>query len=131
LDHQLPGTTGYELCRALIDTPETRVIPVVVSSTLRKKAYAAYIDLDNVVDMLPKPYTEDLLLTTVTNALETAAMVVNCQSHGTSAPEVLHPLEDEALAGSFSVFGLREVIDFLNNGRKAGVLEIEVDAARI
>src|SRR5690606_18283153 len=103
----------------------------VVSSTLRKKAYAAYIDLANVVDMLPKPYTEDLLLTTVTNALETATMVVDCQTRGTSAPEVLHPLEEEALAGSLSVFSLREVIDFLNNGRKTGVLEIDSEAARI
>jgi len=131
LDHQLPGTTGYEICRTLSESPQLRDIPVVVSSTLRKKAYAAYIDLDNVVDMLPKPYTEDLLLTTITNALETAAMVVNCQTRGTSAPEVLRPIEDEALVGSFSLFGLREVIDFLNNGRKAGVLEIEINAARI
>ena len=58
----------------------------MVSSTLRKKAYAEYIDLDNVVDMLPKPYTEELLRTTVANALETAAMIVSSQSprHGRS-----------------------------------------------
>jgi len=56
LDHQLPGTTGYDVCCQLVKSPELKRIPVVVSSTLRKKAYAEYIDLDNVVDMLPKPY---------------------------------------------------------------------------
>src|SRR5690606_36422661 len=57
LDHQLPGVTGYDVCRRLAQSPELREIPVVVSSTLRKKAYADYLDLDNVVDMLPKPYS--------------------------------------------------------------------------
>jgi CheY-like chemotaxis protein len=61
LDHQLPGTTGYDVCCQLVASPELRQIPVVVSSTLRKKAYAEYVELDNVVDMLPKPYTEELL----------------------------------------------------------------------
>lgn len=131
LDHQLPGTTGYDVCCKLVESPELRLIPVVVSSTLRKKAYAEYIDLDNVVDMLPKPYTEDLLRTTVANALETAAMIVSSQSQGTAVPEVIQQLDEAALAGSFACFGLRELIDFLNNGRKAGVLEVEADRSRI
>ncbi len=131
LDHQLPGTTGYDVCCQLVESPELRQIPVVVSSTLRKKAYAEYIDLDNVVDMLPKPYTEQLLLTTVANALETAAMVVSSQSQGTAVPEVIDQLDEAALAGSFACFGLRELVDFLNNGRKVGVLEVEADRTRI
>ena len=40
LDHQLPGTTGFEVCQSLLAAVETKSIPVVVSSTLRKKAYA-------------------------------------------------------------------------------------------
>ena len=92
---------------------------MVISSTLRKKAYAEYIDLDNVVDMLPKPYTEELLRTTVANALETAAMIVSSQSQGTAVPEVIQQLDEAALAGSFACFGLRELLDFLNNGRKS------------
>ncbi|MGV3482845.1 MAG: response regulator [Planctomycetaceae bacterium] len=131
LDHQLPGTTGYDVCCQLVQTPQLKQIPVVISSTLRKKAYAEYIDLDNVVDMLPKPYTEDLLRTTVANALETAAMIVNSQSQGTAVPEVIQQLGEAALAGSFAFFGLRELLDFLNNGRKSGVLEVEAEQTRI
>jgi CheY-like chemotaxis protein len=131
LDHQLPGTTGYDVCCQLVQSPELKNIPVVVSSTLRKKAYAEYIDLDNVVDMLPKPYTEDLLRTTVANALETAVMIVSSQSQGTAVPEVIQQLDDAVLQGSLTCFSLRELLDFLNNGRKAGVLEVEAERTRI
>jgi len=131
LDHQLPGTTGFEVASQLEQSAELGRIPVVISSTLRKKAYAEYVELDNVVDMLPKPYTEDLLRTTVANALETAAMIVSSQAGGTAVPEVIGDVGEAALAGSFSLFGLREVIDFLNNGGKSGTLEVEAERTRL
>lgn len=131
LDHQLPGTTGYNVATQLSQTEALRRIPVVISSTLRKKAYAEYIDLDNVVDMLPKPYTEDLLQTTVANAIETAAMIVESQSEGSAVPEIINSVDEAALTGNFSFFGLRELLDFLNNGRKVGVLEVEAGRTRI
>lgn len=131
LDHQLPGTTGYEVCCQLLENSEVQSIPVVVSSTLRKKAYAEYTDFPNVTDMLPKPYTGDLLRTTVANAIETASMVVQSQSHGTAVPEVIDSQNEGALQGSFKNFGLREVVDFLNNGEKCGRLEVEFSRCRI
>ena len=131
LDHQLPGTTGYEVASQLEKSTDLCTIPVVISSTLRKKAYAEYIELDNVVDMLPKPYTEDLLRTTVANAIETAAMIVSSQSDGTAVPEVIGEVGEAALAGHFQLFGLREVIDFLNNGGKSGTLEVEAERTRL
>ncbi len=73
LDHQLPGTTGYDVACQLLSFEETAKIPVVASSTLRKKAYAEYLDCDNVVDMLPKPYTPEALIATVESAINTAA----------------------------------------------------------
>ena len=130
LDHQLPGTTGYEVCQSLISSPETEKIPVVVSSTLRKRAYAEYSDLPNVVDLLPKPYSEELLTTTVANALETGRLVVESQSQGTAVPEVIDAPEECDLNGRFGDFTVREVLDFLNNGRKRGALEIETDRQR-
>lgn len=131
LDHQLPGTTGHNVATQLSEAQDLRHIPVVISSTLRKKAYAEYIDLDNVVDMLPKPYSEELLRTTVANAIETAAMIVNSQSQGSAVPEIIHAVDEAALTGNLSCIGLRELLDFLNNGRKVGVLEVEADRTRI
>ena len=125
LDHQLPGTTGYEVCQDLIASSELSRIPVVISSTLRKRAYVEYADLPNVVDMLPKPYSEDLLMTTVANALSTGSLVVESQAQGTAVPEVIDELGDSDLSGVFQGFSIREVLDFLNNGRKCGALEVE------
>ena len=130
LDHQLPGTTGAEVCGQLLADTTLATIPVVVSSTLRKKAYVEYAEMDNVVDMLPKPYTEDLLITTVANAIETAEMVVASQSKGSAVPEIIGDADEPDLSGSLSVSNLREVVDFLNNGTKQGVLELEGDRLR-
>ncbi len=131
LDHQLPGTTGYDVCCKLLAVPETASIPIVASSTLRKKAYSEYVDCDNVVDMLPKPYTAEVLRATVENAINTAAMVVQSQSEGSAVPEVIDELGESDLAGTFSYFGLREVLDMLNNGSKCGMLEIQMDQCRV
>lgn len=131
LDHQLPGTTGYDVCQQLLGEPDLRSIPIVVSSTLRKKAYAEYTDLPNVVDMLPKPYAEELLTTTVANALDTGSLIVASQLQGTAVPEVIDEVDDDDLAGTFRGFSLREVIDFLNNSGKTGALQVEAGYGRV
>ncbi len=131
LDHQLPGTTGYDVCCQLIQDDSLKNIPVVCSSTLRKKAYAEYTELPNVIDMLPKPYTPELLRTIIANALETASMVVNSQSGGTAVPEVIDEMAEGDLSGSFACFSMREVIDFLNNASRQGVLEMDLGRARV
>lgn len=131
LDHQLPGTTGFEVCTALANNPRLQKIPVVVSSTLRKRAYVEYADLSNVVDMLPKPYTTELLETTVVNAIETGTMIVQSQTQGTAIPEVIEAQTEASLSGSFDHVSPREIIDFLNNGSKKGVLEVVFGRYRV
>ena len=131
LDHQLPGTTGYEVCCKLLENPETGGIPIVASSTLRKKAYSEYVDCDNVVDMLPKPYKPEVLVATVENAMVTAAMIVQSQSDGSAVPEVIDEQGEADLSGSFGCFELREVIDLLNNGAKTGLLEVVTPEFRV
>src|SRR5262249_1622728 len=44
LDHQLPGSTGDELCRRLLQGDATARIPVVISSAMRNRAFASYTD---------------------------------------------------------------------------------------
>lgn len=131
LDHQLPGTTGFQVCQQLLQSPDLSRIPVVVSSTLRKKAYAEYTDAANVVDMLPKPFAPELLLTTVANVMETGKLIVDSQSEGTAVPEVIDDMDDVSLAGSFDAFSPREVLDFLNNGGKSGMVELETEHNRV
>lgn len=131
LDHQLPGTTGIEVCRKIISDPRCVHIPFVVSSTLRKQAYIEYMDVPNVVDSLPKPFKPELLKSTVANAIEVGAMIVSSQTDGTAVPEVVGEVADSSMAGDFSWVSLRELIDFLNNGNKKGMLEVELEHDRV
>lgn len=131
LDHQLPGKTGYEVACELLSNPTTASIPVVASSTLRKKAYVEYVDCDNVVDMLPKPYTPEALIATIENAINTGVMIVQSQTEGTAVPEVIDEPGECDLTGTFACFGLREIIDMLNNGSKTGKLTVDCENSRV
>ncbi|MEZ6066806.1 MAG: response regulator [Planctomycetaceae bacterium] len=130
LDHQLPGTTGLEVCKQIIQFPECAHIPFVVSSSLRKQAYMEYMEIPNVVDSLHKPFQPELLKMMVANALEVGAMIVTAQAGNTAVPEVLGDTGKPALQGEFQFLGLRELIDFLNNGAKSGLLEVETEHDR-
>jgi CheY-like chemotaxis protein len=131
LDHQLPGTTGDEVCRKLLDHEETARIPVVISSALRNRAFAQYTEFANVVDQIPKPFTPELLKSGVSNALATGAMVVQAQRTGCAMPEAVGEHHHATLEGTTEVFPLRAVLDFLNNGQHSGRLTLELGNDRI
>jgi DNA-binding response OmpR family regulator len=131
LDHQLPGTTGDEVCRKLLDGESTAKIPVVISSAMRKRAYAQYTDFPNVVDQIPKPFTPELLKTGVANALETGAMVVQAQRTGCAMPEAVGEVQDAVLEGTTESFPLHSLLDFLNNQQQQGRLTLELGKDRL
>jgi CheY-like chemotaxis protein len=131
LDHQLPGTTGDDVCRKLLDAEATAHIPVVISSAMRNRAFASYTELPNVVDQIPKPFTPELLKTGVANALQVGSMVVRAQKTGCAMPEAMGETQHATLEGQTSAFPLRAVLDFLNNAQSVGRLTLEADKDRI
>jgi CheY-like chemotaxis protein len=131
LDHQLPGTTGDEVCRKLLEHDETARIPVVISSAMRNRAFAQYTEFANVVDQVPKPFTPELLKSGVANALATGAMVVQAQRTGCAMPEAVGEVHHATLEGTTEVFPLRSLLDFLNNGQHHGRLTLELGNDRI
>ncbi len=131
LDHQLPGTTGDEVCRKLLQNVDTASIPVVISSAMRNRAFASYTEMTNVVDQIPKPFTPELLKTGVANALQVGSMVVRAQATGCAMPEAVGEVREVALEGRTAAFPLRSVIDFLNNAQQSGSLTLEADKERI
>ncbi len=131
LDHQLPGTTGDDVCRRLLECETTARIPVVISSAMRNRAFVQYSEFPNVVDQIPKPFTTELLKSGVANALETGAIVVQAQRTGCAMPESVGEVKESALEGSTKQFGVREILDFLNNGGHDGILTLEIDNDRI
>ena len=125
LDHQLPGTTGDEVCRKLNELEATSRIPVVVSSAMRSRAFARYTEFPNVVDQIPKPFTPELLKSGVANALQMGSLVIQAQRTGCAMPEAVGEGVESALEGNTGVFPLRAVIDFLNNSQQNGRLTLE------
>src|SRR3954447_8275494 len=115
LDHQLPGTTGDQVCRKLLESETTAHVPVVVSSAMRNRAFAQYTEFPNVVDQIPKPFTPDLLKSGVSNALQMGKLVVQAQRPGCTMPETVGEDHDSALEGDTKVLPVRAVLDFLNN----------------
>ena len=112
LDHQLPGTTGDEVCRKLLDDEQTSRVPVVISSAMRNRAFAQYTEFANVVDQIPKPFTPELLKSGVANALQTGAMVVQAQRTGCAMPEAVGEVHDATLEGTTQSFPLPTVLAF-------------------
>jgi DNA-binding response OmpR family regulator len=125
LDHQLPGTTGDDVCRRLLEGESTATIPVVISSSLRNRAFVKYTEYPNVVDQIPKPFTPELLKSGVSNALQTGAMVVQAQRTGCALPESVCEVQNALLEGNTEPFPLQAVLDFLNNHQQTGRLTLE------
>jgi CheY-like chemotaxis protein len=131
LDHQLPGTTGDQVCRRLLQTEGTAKIPVVISSAMRNRAFAQYTEFPNIVDQIPKPFTPELLKSGVSNALQMGALVVEAQRTGSAVPEAMGEQAEAILEGNTEVFPLRTVLDFLNNGHHRGRLSLEIGPERV
>ncbi len=131
LDHQLPGTTGDEVCRKLLEDESTARIPVVISSAMRNRAFARYTEFNNIVDQIPKPFTPELLKSGVANALQMGELVLQAQRAGSAMPEAVGEVNEHSLEGKTSVFPLRGMLDFLNNGQHQGRLTLEVGRDRI
>ncbi|MDR3632951.1 MAG: response regulator [Isosphaeraceae bacterium] len=131
LDHQLPGTTGDEVCRKLLDDERTARIPVVISSAMRNRAFARYTEFPNIVDQIPKPFTPELLKSGVANALQMGELVVQAQRTGSAMPESVGEVQETALEGNTAIFPLRSVLDFLNNGQQQGRLSLEIGKDRV
>jgi len=131
LDHQLPGTTGDEVCRALLEDERTSRIPVVISSAMRNRAFAQYTEFANVVDQIPKPFTPELLKSGVANTLQTGAMVVQAQRTGCAMPEAVGEVHEPVLEGHTRTFPIRAVLDFLNCLQAGGRLTLEQGRDRI
>jgi hypothetical protein len=89
------------------------------------------MDVPNVVDSLPKPFKPELLKTTVANALEVGAMIISSQASGSAVPEIVGDAADAGLSCDARWIGLREILDFLNNGSKNGLLEVELEQERV
>lgn len=69
LDYILPDMQGTEVCRNLINSPDTWEIPVLMMSSNGNAIRQLYQDLNNVVDYLTKPFAPNILKAVVGHLL--------------------------------------------------------------
>ncbi len=131
LDHQLPGTTGDQVCRRLLDTEATAGSRSWSARRCGTGRIAQYTEFPNIVDQIPKPFTPELLKSGVANALQMGAMVVQAQASGSAVPEAVGEAHDPVFEGKTELFPLRSVLDFLNNGQQRGRLALEIGQDRV
>jgi len=93
LDYVLPDMTGDEVCRRLAENPATGHVRIVYMSGFGTDLQPNQITSVNVIGSLNKPFTSDLLLTTVENHMpkETSAP----SEPETQADEPTQPAADE------------------------------------
>jgi len=90
LDYVLPDKQGTELCRELINSPETWEIPVLMMSSNGNAIRQLYHDLNNVVDYLTKPFAPSVLTAVVGHILAKGKSAQNGET-STSTPVLQAP----------------------------------------
>ena len=70
LDYILPDMQGTEICRSLINSPETWEIPILMMSSNGNAIRQLYQDLNNVADYLTKPFAPSVLKAVVGHLLQ-------------------------------------------------------------
>jgi len=70
LDYILPDMQGTEVCRSLINSPDTWEIPVLMMSSNGNAIRQLYQDLNNVADYLTKPFAPNVLKAVVGHLLQ-------------------------------------------------------------
>jgi CheY-like chemotaxis protein len=89
LDYILPDKQGTEICRALINSPDTWEIPVLMMSSNGNAIRQLYQDLNNVADYLTKPFAPSVLTAVVGHLLqkEKPAPVVELSAVESAPPQ--------------------------------------------
>lgn len=62
LDILMPEMDGYETCRLLANSPDTKNIPVVFVTSKGQKADRVWAQMQGGKDLVQKPYTKDQII---------------------------------------------------------------------
>jgi CheY-like chemotaxis protein len=84
LDYVLPDKQGTELCRELINSPDTWEIPVLMMSSNGNAIRQLYHDLNNVVDYLTKPFAPSVLTAVIGHVLSKNTAPQNGETSATA-----------------------------------------------
>lgn len=134
LDFILPDMKGDEVCRRLQADKKTAGLPVVLMSSSAADIKRTQSEYENVIRAIAKPFTPDVLCSTVAHALrETGGKIPTAASAKADAPvakkqsaakPAAAPITDAKFSGDTRQFSLLSVLLALEQDHLTGVLQL-------
>lgn len=119
-DYTLPEMKGDELCRRLAQLPETASIPVILMSSSGPEIGALELQQTNVVRLLVKPFSRELLVATV-------SYVLSHWEQKQVADETAQMFGVVLMRGNTDASPISSALRFIDQEKLTGVLRAKVD----
>ncbi len=116
-DYTLPDMQGDELCQKLAEQEETSKIPIILMSSSGREIAALAAQQSNIVRMLVKPFSRELLVATVSYVLSQAEQKKNVAQTASQAGSIL-------MRGSTDVSPMCSALRFIARQKMTGVLRV-------
>jgi DNA-binding response OmpR family regulator len=116
-DYTLPDMQGDELCRQLAEQEETSRIPIILMSSSGREIAELAAKQSNIVRMLVKPFSKELLLATVGYVLSQAEQKKSVTQTASTAGSIL-------MRGSTDVSPMCSALRFIARQKMTGVLRV-------
>jgi DNA-binding response OmpR family regulator len=133
LDFVMPKMNGYQVCRALAESPELKYVPVVLMSAKGDQVGERFVKVMGIVDYITKPFSPEAITAVVQHTIEKYPPRAAGEVTATAAPEPTPPdgaavVDDgPALQGNLRAVPLAEVLSLLAAQRQWGLLTVTRD----
>ena len=154
LDFVMPKMNGYQVCRALAESPDLKSIPVVLMSAKGDQVGERFVKVMGIVDYITKPFSPEAITAVVQHTIEKYPAHPTTPNAASPDDTAVVPPTDEAelplplptlegvptpilddgpaLQGNLRVVPMAEVLGLLSTQRQWGLLTVaRADSARI
>jgi len=118
-DYTLPDMLGDEVCQKLLEQEETKRIPVILMSSSGKEIADLATRQSNIVRMLVKPFSRELLVATISYVLSHWEQQKTVEQAANTAGSIL-------MRGSTDVSPMCSALRFIARQKMSGVLRVAV-----
>jgi len=116
-DYTLPDMQGDELCQRLLEQGETSQIPIILMSSSGREIAALAAQRSNIVRMLVKPFSRELLVATVSYVLNQSEQKKVVAQTASTAGAIL-------MRGTTDVSPMCSALRFIARQKMTGVLRV-------
>jgi DNA-binding response OmpR family regulator len=109
LDFVMPKMNGYQVCRALADSPSLKDVPVVLMSAKGDQVGERFVKVMGIVDYITKPFSPEAITAVVQHTIEKYARPADKDAEG--APKDENAPDRELAAAAEAVEAALAAVD--------------------